>query len=45
MRLLIILLFALILSIFSNSTFAQKVVKTDSVPKPMLIPLSLKLIR
>lgn len=33
MRLLIILLFALILSAFSNSTFAQKVVKTDSVPK------------
>jgi hypothetical protein len=33
MRLLIILLFALILSAFSNATFAQKVAKTDSVPK------------
>ena len=33
MRLIIVLFFALILFAFSNTTFAQKVVKTDSVPK------------
>ena len=33
MRLLIILYFALLLTAFSNTTFAQKVIKKDSIPK------------
>ncbi|MDP4291918.1 MAG: putative LPS assembly protein LptD, partial [Bacteroidota bacterium] len=43
MRLLIVLFSALILTTFSNSLLAQRVVKTDSVPKTHADSLKLKL--